>query len=383
MDSAERDALLALSLTPGLGPTLMRRLVEAFGNAQAAFAQPASNLKTIRGISPDRAEIIRRELDAIAEGEACEKELERMERYGVRLLFDGDPSYPRLLKHIPDPPLQLYVRGEIREDDAVALAMVGARRCSLYGREQAGRIAGVCAQAGLTIISGGAYGIDVEAHRAAVHSGGRTIVVLGSGLAKPYPGEHVELFDQIIQERRGAIISELPMDTPPKAQNFPRRNRIISGLALGVLVVEAANRSGALITARLAAEEHGREVMALPGPVTSDTSAGCHRAIREGWAALVTNAADVLDALGETGSLLKAGMTVEASASDEGQLKKLSLQNLTPTQQKIIDAMDGQVLAMDELAARTGLAVSTIQADLTMLEIRGAVTRHAGRFSRR
>jgi DNA processing protein len=238
----------------------------------------------------------------------------------------------------------------------------------------------------LCIISGGARGIDGAAHRSALRVGGRTIAVIGSGLADPYPHDHKELFDQIAEPDpgagHGAVVSEFPMLTPPNAQNFPRRNRIISGLSLGVLVVEAALRSGALITARLAVEEHHRELMAVPGRVDSQASAGCHKIIREGWATLVTSPADVLDALGEAGQMLKAGMRQE-SPEDRGeyppQPKELGLNE---PQQKIIEALQGPS-SLDQLVAWTGLPVQKVQAELTMLEVRGAVRRQGGLFTRK
>jgi DNA processing protein len=237
------------------------------------------------------------------------------------LITIHDAGYPRLLRHIPDPPQLLWVRGELREDDALALAMVGSRRCTHYGREQADRFAADAASADLCVVSGGAPGIDAAAHRAALRLGGRTLAVIGSGLSTPYPKEHHELFDQIADPTaaRGAVLSDLPMTAPTQPENFPRRNRIISGLSLGVLVVEAAARSGALITARLCVEEHGRELMAIPGRIDSKASEGCHRMIRQGWATLVTGGADVLDALDESGQILKVGMTQsrDGNASDE------------------------------------------------------------------
>jgi DNA processing protein len=273
----------------------------------------------------------------------------------------------------------LFVRGEIREQDAMALAIVGARRCSGYGREQADRFASLCGSAGLCIVSGGAYGIDAAAHRAALRAGARTLAVIGSGLAKPYPPEHEELFDQIASGH-GAVLSELPMHSPPMKENFPARNRIISGLALGVLVIEASLRSGALITARQCAEDHGREVMALPGRVDSATSAGCHKILREGWATLVTNAADVLDALGDAGQTLKAGLTHQTDHA-EASAPSLWEQALTPSQRTLIEALR-EPADLDALVSRTNLPVAQIQADLTMLQIRGAIKRQGGKFER-
>jgi DNA processing protein len=272
------EARLRLSLAPGVGPILMRRLEQELGGVAAVCSASAEKLSRVEGIGLKKADMIRRGIDEAD----VERELGFVEQFGARLVAIDDQEYPSLLRHIPDPPPLLYLRGELDRADAVALAIVGARQCTVYGREQADRLAGLCAQAGLTIVSGGARGIDTAAHRAALRVGGRTIAVLGCGLAHCYPPENGPLFDEVTADR-GAVISEMPMQAPPIAENFPRRNRIISGLSLGVLVVEASARSGALITARLATEEHHREVMALPGRVDSSASSGCHKIIREGW----------------------------------------------------------------------------------------------------
>lgn len=374
METAHQ-ALLTLTLTDGVGPRLIRRAVEKFGDPLAALAAPAASWAQIEGIGLRKAQEICAAMQRVKQEEGPAREMEAIELHGVTLLALEDEGYPRLLRHIPDPPPLLYVRGELREDDAVALAVVGARQCTHYGREQADRLAALAAQSGLCIVSGGAYGVDAAAHHAALRVGGRTIAVLGCGLAQPYPSDHMELFDQIASGR-GAVASELPMATPPLAQHFPRRNRIISGLSLGVLVVEAALRSGALITARLAVEEHGREVMALPGRVDSPVSAGCHKIIREGWATLVTNLDDILDAMGETGQLLKTG----APRSYEADM--LAARNLTDTQRQIVEAMS-QPRTLDQLSADTGLAVQVLQADLTMLAIRGVIVRQDGHYVRK
>ncbi len=378
MGVSDREAVLALNLVPGLGPTLTNRCVQAMGSPQAVLGATARELGGIKGIGAKSADGIRHAIDRLVDDRVVQRELELVEQHNATVLTVVDSGYPRLLRHIPDPPPVLYVQGEIREDDALALAIVGTRRCTAYGREQADRFSALCAQAGLCIVSGGAWGVDAAAHRAAMRVNGRTIAVLGSGLAVPYPAEHAELFNTIAGEGRGAVVSELPMAAPPRPEQFPRRNRIISGLSLGTLVIEAPTGSGAMITARLAAEEHGREVMALPGRVDSRSSAGCHKMVREGWATLVTNAADVLDALGETGQLLKVGLGEEQSGA-EPQRPAVQTASLTETQRQLVESL-GQARPLDQLAAATGLPVSTIQADLTMLEIRGVVRRDNGRW---
>ncbi len=375
MSAIERDDMLALLLTPGIGHTLAGRCVEVFGSAMAAVDAPVSQWATIRGISKSNAAAIRRELQLVIEEGRIEQEKQLLERHGVHLLSLDDADYPKLLRYIPDPPRLLWVRGELCESDALALAMVGSRRASHYGREQAERIASLAADSGLTVVSGGAYGIDAAAHRGAMKVDGRTIAVIGSGLCDPYPSEHHSLFDQIAAGH-GAVISEVPMRTSPRAELFPARNRIISGLSLGVLVVEAAKRSGALITARQCVEEHGRECMAIPGRVDSRTSEGCHKLIRDGTATLVTNLADVLDCLGETGQLLKAG-----TSSTEPQSSLFNDQATAP-QRSILDAIE-QPQTLDQIIAVTGLSVSQAQSELTMLEIRGAIKRSGGLFVRK
>jgi DNA processing protein len=272
------------------------------------------------------------------------------------------------------------VRGRFEPGDRLSVAVVGSRKCTAYGRDQAGRLSALLSQAGLTIVSGGAMGIDGEAHRAALRVNGRTVVIAGCGLSQHYPTDHELLFNKIVESGAGVLVSEFPMDTPPSAGNFPRRNRIISGMSLGVLVIEAALRSGALITARLAAEEHHREVMALPGRVDSPASAGCHKAIREGWAALVTNHADVLTQLDASSQLVR-GTLEAAGQSNAVAAATLFDGNLTDGQKLIVEtlqASNGDAVIAEILAAKTQLPLSQIMADLTLLEIRGRVKREWG-----
>lgn len=370
MRHSELEARIRIALVPGLGPTLTRRLERHFGGPEAACAAPASQLKSIRGIDPPKAELIRRLLD---EADVA-GELQAIQRHGARVVALDDPAYPPLLKHIIDPPPLLYVRGELDRRDSLALAIVGSRKCSLYGREQADRFASICGQAGMTIVSGGALGIDAAAHRAALRVKARTIAVLGCGLGRCYPPEHKELYEQIASGGGGAVISELPMNAPPIAENFPARNRIISGLSLGVLVVEAADRSGALITARLAAEEHHREVMALPGRVDSASSAGCHRIVREGWATLVTSPAEALDALGEAGSMLKTAMKPRESDAERPVDAPASM-SLSPDQNRIYQAIDATGVTIDSIVHATGLAIGVIQSSLMQMQLVGLLER--------
>jgi DNA processing protein len=365
------EATLRLLLARGLGPATLSRLRAHFGSDDAATSATTAQLATIEGIGQTTAAAIRRSLDQADP----DQERRAMRGGGVRLILRGDDDYPVLLEPIPDPPAALWVRGRLAEYDRLAVAVVGSRRCTAYGREQAGRLAGLLAECGLTIVSGGAAGIDGEAHRGAMRVGGRTIAVMGCGLAGCYPPQHDELFERIVSQD-GALLSDYPMLTEPRPGHFPQRNRIISGLSLGVLVVEAARRSGALITARRATEEQGREVMALPGRVDSPASSGCLEAIRDGWAGLVTNHADVLSQLDSSSHLVRGALEMagHVGAATSGTLFD---GNLTEGQQAIVEVLReaGETLLVDQVAARSRLPMSRVLADLTLLQIRGRVCR--------
>ena len=385
MDRTAIDDLLLLTLAPGLGPTLTARCLAAMGSAQAVVSATQAELAQVQGIGTHRAQAIRAAISQLQTSGAVEREKEAIARAGVTLLTLEDPDYPKLLRLISDAPPVLYVRGQLLASDNLSLAVVGSRRCSAYGREQADRFAAGAAQAGLCVISGGALGIDTAAHHAALRAAGRTIAVIGSGLNNPYPSENHALFDRIADSGAGAVLSELPMSAPPRPENFPSRNRIVSGLALGVLVIEAALRSGALITARLAAEDHSRDVLAVPGRVDAATSAGCHKIIREGWATLVTSVTDVLDALGDAGQLLKAGIeqspTTRNSPSSE-QKASLFAATQTDAQKSVLEALT-EPLDVDQLADKTGLPIHVLQAELTLLQVRGSVGKSGAAYFRR
>lgn len=394
----QHHALLALILTPGLGPRVINRSLRHFPSpAHFAHASADAWAHALKA-SPARATKLRHALDAILAQGRLDDEYDALDRCRAHLLAITDDDYPKLLRLIPDPPPLLFIRGQLTPADALALAMVGSRRCSSYGREQAGRLAAAAASAGLTVVSGGAYGIDAAAHHGAIRAQGRTIAVIGSGLANPYPTQHAQLF-QSIAEQHGAVISELPINTPPRRQNFPARNRIISGLSLGVLVVEAAVRSGALITARSAVEDHNRPVMAMPGPVDSTTSAGCHQMIRQGWAALVTNLSDMLDALGDVGQTLQATLEQQTHAPQPNPTPSINNDQpsappqpqqtlfnagLSDSQRQLLDALAHGPRSLDNLANDTNLPIPVIQADLTMLQVRSLIEPQShGRFARK
>ncbi len=381
---AQTRDLLALTLIPGLGPMLIARLLQSLGDARAILNASHAQLIQIPRLGDKTArEIIaaRRDID-----QRVDEELDAVEQAGARLLAIHDDEYPALLRSIPDPPPLLYMRGRLdARMDQYPIAIVGSRRCSHYGLEQSERFAGILARAGLTIISGGARGIDTAAHRGALRHGGRTIAVLGCGLLSPYPPENRELFDQIVAEDRGAIVSELPMRTSPDSKNFPSRNRIISGLSLGVLVIEAGVKSGALITARLAAEDHNREVMALPGRIDAESSRGSNDLIESGGAALVTEPADVIAVLESAARHAHLG-THEVRFASPGSAVESSLfiepppppsPTVSDAQRKILDAI-GDGATPDQISDATGIPPGQLRAEITMLEVAGRVRRMGG-----
>ncbi len=388
LDPHVRD-VLRLTLTPGLGPVLIARLLEAFGDPDRVLAASAGQLEQVKGIGAGKSvQFVRGMKEAAG---LVDLELERAAKKGVRLVPKADPEYPPLLASIQDPPPLLYVRGTLRpaEPDRYPVAIVGSRACTAYGVEQAERFAGVLAGAGLTIVSGGARGIDSAAHRGSLRAGGRTIAVLGCGLEHCYPPENADLFEKIVGDDRGAVISELPMRAPPDSDNFPARNRIISGLSLGVIVIEAGKGSGALITARLAAEDHNREVMVVPGRVDSAASAGSLSLIKQAAAALVTEPGDVLELL-ETPARHSFLGSHESRYTDPGSTPLLSsgagpsskpASLVTPAQATILSSLESP-RTLDELVQETGLEPAVLRAEVTVLEIQRRVVRRGTTLER-
>lgn len=373
---------LQLSLTQGLGPILIRRLVDAMGGAEKACQAARSDLRGIEGIGQARSHSIHESLQQAAS--LAPAELSRAAAMGVALICREDDRYPPLLRDIQDPPSVLYVMGALEPRDLNALAVVGSRRCSHYGREQAERFAALLAGAGFTVVSGGARGIDSASHRGALqHPHGRTIAVMGSGLDVPYPPENEALFRQIAG--RGAVVSELPFGTPPNAENFPRRNRIVSGMSRGVFVIEADERSGALITARLANEDHGRPVFALPGRVDNRMSLGPHLLIRDG-AILVTKIDDIIEGLHPfPDSAREAGLfddperdQATRQQGDAGSIRPIAEVMLTDAQRRIVEAIGDAQANIDRIVENSGMDAAVILRELTFLSLKGVIRRVDG-----
>ena len=301
----------------------------------------------------------RRELDV-------ESELVRCREHNIAVIVEPDEGYPSRLKEIPDPPGVLFVRGNIVPADGLAVAIVGTRHATHYGLAQAERLAGGLSRAGYTIISGLARGIDAAAHRGALKAGGRTLAVLGSGVLNVYPPEHADLAAEITL--RGAVLSENPPLSPPLAGAFPQRNRIVTGLSLGVIVVEAADRSGALISARHAMEQ-GRDVFAVPGRVDSRTSRGCHRLIRDG-AKLVESVDDVLEELGP--------LATPTPREDGREVRHPAELQLNEPEQTVLGAVTDEPTSIDDLVVASGLAVHNVLSTISVLEMKRLIKRVSG-----
>jgi DNA processing protein len=341
---------LGFSLVPGIGSRRLRLLMRAFGDLGSAWVANESHLHRA-GLDNDTTTNLlrtRKQLD-------LDGELAKVERVGARLLTPDD--YSPLLRQILDPPLVLYLRGTLTEQDDLALCIVGTRKATSYGRDTTTFFARGLSQQGVTIVSGLAHGIDAAAHRGALDAGGRTIAVLGCGIDRVYPPDHADLARQITQQ--GALISEFPIGSKPEAKHFPRRNRIISGLSLGVLVAEAPESSGALITAEYAAEQ-GREVFAIPGSIFSAASGGTNRLIQEG-AKLVLTVEDILD------ELSLAYRKVEA---------REVAQQIAPAGEKeaaMLRYLGVEPLHVDELIRQSGLPAAEVMSTLTLLELQGYI----------
>lgn len=378
-NSPDIEKWLKLSRADGVGPVSFGRLLKRFGSVDAALGASVSSLAKVEGIGLKTAERIaatRDRFDASAE-------MELAEQLGVWLVHIQDTRYPPVLKQIYDPPPALYVKGALGREDNLAVAIVGSRRCSLYGQEQASRLAHLLASAGVTVVSGLARGIDTAAHQGALAAEGRTLAVQGCGLARVFPPENERLAELISQG--GACISELPLQYEPLAENFPPRNRIIAGLSLGTIVIEAGLRSGALITAKTALESN-REVMAVPGKVDSPLSRGPHQLIKQG-AKLIESVEDVMETLGYIGAQLKdhASFTAQkVTERVEAPLFETVADNLKGRERQVYEALGSEPLHSDQVIAETGLPPGAVNAILISLRLRGLIRQRPGNlFSRR
>ena len=353
------EACVALNMIPQMGPVRLRRLLDAFGSAEKILLARADQLAAIDGIPRALAENISR-WQEFADPTA---ELKKAADLGAHVITAEDAEYPSALREIHDPPIVLYVRGHLTDRDRHTVAVVGSRKCSHYATESAKKLSFQMAYAGLTVASGLARGIDTAAHQGALAAKGRTIAVIGSGLGELYPPENAELADRIAAS--GAVISEFPIDTKPDRQTFPIRNRIVTGLSFGVLVVEAGANSGALISANMAAEQ-GRTLYAVPGRIDAPSALGSNRLIQQG-AKLVITVDDILDDL----PLVfreKPDLPAAAPAVD-----------LTPEQQKILDAIGSEEMPLDSVIATSGLTAAVVSSTLLALEIRRLVKQLPGK----
>jgi DNA processing protein len=365
---------IALNMTPGVGPRAAARLLERFGSAEGVFGALRSELERMR-LRPEAVESIAlRDRHA-----AAAAELERVREIpGAEVLALDDGAYPYLLREISDPPVTLYVRGEWREClDAPCVGVVGSRRCSTYGQNVAHALARELAARGVTIVSGLARGIDAAAHRGALEAGGRTVAVLGTGIDEVYPRDHRRLAEEML-ERSGALVTQFPLGTPPVAENFPYRNRIISGLSLGVVVVEAAENSGSLITARLALEQ-GREVYAVPGNITARNSFGTNFLIKGAGAKLIQVWQDVVAEFPPevAAAILPPEVKKKRGVASIQSREPVDLSESERVVFKLIPS-DEPVL-IDELIEATKLSVAEVSAVLLGLEMRELVRQLPGR----
>jgi len=356
------EALVLLNMVDCLGSIRVKRLLEYFKKPSAIFEAEDMKLRAAGSLTPLMS---RRILEAPRRFQVAQEIKEAQEKR-IRIITFLDTEYPKFLREIYDPPIVLYVLGEILSSDENAIGIVGSRGASYYGLSCAKTFSTYLARSGLSIVSGLARGIDTASHRACLDAGGRTLAVVGSGLNNIYPPENKDLFSQIAGQ--GAVVSQFPLNTAPLARNFPIRNRIISGLSLGVLVVEANEKSGALITARYALEQD-REVFAIPGKVSEATSSGTNSLIKQG-AKMVTEPQEILEEL-------RCNFSVSCAPVGEASDQKSG--GLDPEEAKVFKKLSDEPLALDELIFETGLNSSSLLLILTQLELKKFVTQLPGK----
>jgi DNA processing protein len=387
---------LKWALVDGVGPLLFSRLLVQFGDAETALGASAGRLAEIRRVGPKSAEQIARGRDAVE----IDAEIAAAADHDVRIICREDEEYPPGLRQIADAPIVLYVKGQLQPTDAVAIAVVGTRRCSIYGGEQARRFGELLAGAGFTVVSGLARGIDALAQHGAVDAGGRSIAVMGKGLSEVYPPENQALAERLLEN--GAWLSELPMQAEVRRENFPGRNRIIAGMTLGTLVIEAPQRSGALITARLA-NEYNREVFAVPGRAQDPLAFGTNELIQRGYAKLTTCLEDILDELGEVGERMRpaaeevaedvaagprtgqekaaAGVSpAEAGGAGAPMSSPRPKSKLSEVEQRVYEATGYEPIFQDAVLRASQLPPGEVLAAFTSLELKGLIKRLPGQL---
>ena len=397
----ETKSLVHLSIIPGVGYQTIRRLLTAFESAQRALDATLEELTQVEGLTAN----ISQQLVSGKSRVSVDQELELIEAHNCHLLAINDSTYPMLLKEIADPPPLLYVRGELGQPDAPSITIVGTRSPTNYGKTISRQLSQQLAESGITVISGFARGIDTCAHQGALQANGRTIAVLGNGLSQIYPAENRELADEIMKS--GALISEFPMTVPPFPKNFPRRNRVVSGMSSGTVVVEASIRSGSLITARHAAEQ-GREVFAVPGQIFSNQSKGSHQLINQG-AKLINAIDDIweafpnrrltppltsppiqlpLDQNDSARGRVNSNLFAEVSARDTSigstgtsseNPSVQATQQLSTDERAILEAIGVPCSHIDQIARTTALPMNKVSSALVMLELKGIVQQMPGK----
>lgn len=363
MDS--REAFVALNLIEHVGPVRVRQLLDHFRDAPSILRASRHELERVAGIGPEVAE-------AIASWEKTADlagELKRIKDYGCEILVPADEMYPRLLREIYDPPIVLYVKGRLSTKDKNAVALVGSRLTTPYGMEMGRKLAYQLGYVGVTVVSGGARGIDTAVHQGALSAKGRTVAVLGTGINLVFPPENADLFERIAAS--GAIITQFPFNRQADKQSFPIRNRIVAGMSMGTVVVEANLTSGALITANFATD-YGRQVFAVPGRIDSPRSKGCHDLIKKG-AKLCEGVEDILTEF----EYLFPGTNRSAAADGSGALPALEL---SETEQRIYDLLSAEPATIDEVIRDSSLHSSTVSVALLSLEMKRIVRQMPGKL---
>jgi DNA processing protein len=360
-----REALVALNMVEHVGPVRVRQLLEHFGDAPSILRASRQQLHQVRGIGEDTAEAIARWEKTVD----LAGEIQRIADYGCQILTQADAEYPESLRQIYDPPIVLYVKGQLTAKDKNAVALVGSRQTTHYGLEVARKLAYQLAYVGVTVVSGGARGIDTAAHQGALTAKGRTVAVLGTGINIIFPPENADLFERIAAQ--GAVVTQFSFHRNADKQSFPIRNRIVAGMTLGTVVVEANLTSGALITANFATE-YGRQIFAVPGRIDSPRSKGCHELIKKG-AKLCESAEDILSEF----EYLFPPSNRAAAPNETGVLPSIEL---SENEQKIYDTLGREEISIDEVIRHSGLPSSAVSVALLSLEMKRLVKQLPGKM---